>query len=72
MTAYGWKPLVIAGLVLVLAGAVLPFLMVIRVLPSSLWLSVVAYASSVSGIFLGIIASAMIYTERHRNGDGTP
>lgn len=61
--------LVVVGFCLVLAGAVLPFLMVIRLLPSPLWLSVVSYASSVTGLFLGVIAAAMIYAERRRDGD---
>ena len=64
--------LTLVGFGLVLAGAVLPFLMVIHVLPSPLWLSVVAYASSVSGLFLGIIGAAMIYAERRRDDGDAP
>ena len=55
-----------AGLFLVLAGVVLPFLMVIGVLPSSLWLSFVSYFSSVAGLFLGVLSVAAMVGNRKR------
>ena len=58
------------GFALVLTGAVLPFLMVIGVLPSSLWLSFIAYATSMSGMFLGLLGAAMLARERRRRDDG--
>ena len=61
--------LTVAGFALVLAGAVLPFLMVIGVLPSTLWLSFVAYGSSVSGLFLGLLGAASIVYERRRRDE---
>ena len=57
---------VMSGFALVLAGAVLPFLMVIGVLPSALGLSVLSYGCSVSGIFLGLIGAAAYAAERRR------
>jgi hypothetical protein len=65
--------LIALGFLLVLAGAVLPFLMVIGLLPAPLWLSVVSYLSSVSGLFLGLIGAAMwfgIRRRRHESEDG--
>ena len=56
----------VAAFCLVLAGAVLPFLMVIGVLPSSLWLSFVAYGSSVLGLLLGLVAAAQVFADRRR------
>jgi hypothetical protein len=61
--------LFVAGLALVLAGAVLPFLMVIGVLPSSLWLNFVAYISSVAGLFLGILSAAAFVAVRRRGDE---
>jgi hypothetical protein len=61
--------LFVAGLLLVVAGAVLPFLMVIGVLPSSLWLSFVSYFSSVAGLFLGLLSVAAMVGERKRRHD---
>ncbi len=58
-----------AGLLLVVAGAVFPFLMVIRVLPASMWLSFVSYFCSVTGLFLGLISAATMYSERRSKKD---
>ena len=49
--------LILGGLLLVTAGAGLPFLMVIRVLDSSLPLAVLSYAASLSGLLLGIVGA---------------
>lgn len=53
-------PIMIAvGFVLVIAGAVLPFLMVQQILRSTLFLNFLAFALSVSGLFLGLVGAAM-------------
>jgi hypothetical protein len=52
--------LLLGGLLLVTAGAGLPFLMVIRVLDLSLSLSVLAYAASLSGLLLGIVSAVRL------------
>jgi len=52
--------LLLGGLLLVTVGAGLPFLMVIRVLDLSLPLSVLAYAASLSGLLLGIVAAVTL------------
>jgi hypothetical protein len=61
------KMLVIAFLLLV-AGAVLPFLMIIDVLESTMFLNFTAYIVSVVGLFLGIIGIAT-YVGKARNND---
>jgi len=53
------------GFVLVLFGAVAPFLMVMRIVPSTFFLNFFSYAASVSGLFLGIIGAAL-YMRNHR------
>ena len=52
--------LLLSGLLLVTAGAGLPFLMIIRVLNLSLPLSVLAYAASLSGLLLGIVGAVRL------------
>jgi hypothetical protein len=52
--------LLLGGLLLVTAGAGMPFLMVIRVLELSLPLSVLAYAASLSGLLLGLVGAVKL------------
>ena len=59
--------LIFIGFLMVLSGAVLPFLMVIRVVDASLWLSFVAYGNSVGGLFLGLIGAASIAGRHSRD-----
>ena len=60
-----WKIIGI-GFVLVVLGFVLPFLMVIQVVESSIFLNFVSYAASVVGLFLGLIGAAL-YVRIHRS-----
>jgi hypothetical protein len=53
------------GFVLVLLGAVLPLLMVMRIIQPNFPLSFFSYAASVTGLFLGLIGTAF-YTRRRR------
>lgn len=58
------------GFVMVIAGAVLPFLMVQQILRSTLFLNFLAFAVSVSGLFLGLVGSAMyVKVQREKNRD---
>jgi hypothetical protein len=56
----------IIGFFMVLAGAVLPFLIVIGIIPSTLFLNFLAYFISVGGLFLGFIGMAMYVGEKRR------
>jgi hypothetical protein len=47
------------GFVLVLFGAVTPFLMVMHILPSTFFLNFLAYAASLLGLILGFVGSLM-------------
>jgi len=62
----GWKPLLILGGVLVIAGVVLPFLMVVQVLPSTFLLNFFAYISSVTGMWLGMLGAVQLFITRKR------
>lgn len=53
------RAIVLIGLVLVVAGVVLPFLMVMRIIPPNWILSFVSFAASVSGVMLGLVGAAL-------------
>jgi len=57
---------IVAAVLLLLVGAVLPFLMVIQVLESSFFLNFISYIASVVGLFIGIIGVAM-YVGKTKN-----
>ncbi|NPA06037.1 MAG: hypothetical protein GXO54_01350 [Chloroflexi bacterium] len=66
-----WPPrrLLTAAVVLLLVGAGLPFLMVIRVLPATWGLSVLSYSASVSGAFVGYLGIlSYLQWQRQRRG----
>ena len=48
---------IVLGAVLILAGFILSFLMVVKVIASSLFLSLFSYALSTAGLGLGITAA---------------
>ena len=50
---------VVVGFVLGVIGAVVPFLFVLRYLPSTFTLNFLAYGTSTVGIFLAVIGVAM-------------
>lgn len=62
-----WQPwhLILVGLILLLIGFMLPLLMVLGLLPSTFLLNFIAYATSVSGLLLGMIGAAF-YARIHR------
>ncbi|MDQ7030337.1 MAG: hypothetical protein Q9O62_11440 [Ardenticatenia bacterium] len=64
MEFISWKRLIALGFVLALIGAVLPFLMVIKLLPASFFLSFLAYGSSVAGLWFGMMGAVQAYLER--------
>jgi membrane associated rhomboid family serine protease len=61
-----YSRLIVIGFFLVLLGAVLPFLMVLRLIESTLLLNFVAFSASVAGLFLGVIGMATYVGEKRR------
>jgi hypothetical protein len=57
--------IILIGFILVLLGAVLPFLMVMRIIGSTFFLNFFSYGASVVGLFLGIIGSAL-FVQYHK------
>jgi hypothetical protein len=51
------RVIILIGFVLVLAGFVLPFLMVMRIIPPNWILSFFSYAASMAGVLLGLIGA---------------
>ncbi len=58
--------LILIGFLLVLSGAMLPWLIVLRVLESTLFLNFFSFTASVAGLFLGMIGSATYVREYRR------
>jgi hypothetical protein len=61
------RRLIFLAFVMVLMGAVLPFLMVMGTLESSILLNFIAYGVSVGGLFLGVISAAHYVRESDWN-----
>ena len=59
--------MIVAGFFCVLLGAVLPFLIVIRLVESTFLLNFVSFMASVVGIFLGVIGTAMHVGDSRRS-----
>jgi len=55
--------MILLGFVLVLAGAVLPILMVLQVLQSTFLLNFFSYGASIVGLFLGILGASSFVRE---------
>ena len=53
------------GFVLVVFGVVAPFLMVMKIIPSTFFLNFLSFAASVSGLVMGMYGAAM-YVREHR------
>lgn len=58
--------LILIGFFLVLAGMVLPFLMVIGFLPSTFFLNFFSYGASLTGLSLGIIGASLYVRGRRK------
>ncbi len=54
------------GLILLLLGWIPPFLMVLKIVPSTFFLNFFSWGASVSGLFLGMIGLAMLTTIKRR------
>lgn len=55
MTDISPTKIIIIGIILMLTGVVLPFLMAMRVLESTVLLNLLAFVSQVAGLFMGTI-----------------
>lgn len=58
--------MILIGLVLMLLGVALPFLMVMHIIESTFFLNFFSYTVSLLGLMLGLIGSASYMRERRR------
>ncbi|RPH58394.1 MAG: hypothetical protein EHM81_10070 [Chloroflexi bacterium] len=58
MNTFSPITILVTGFFLALAGAVLPFLMVVQVLESTFFLNFFSFTATMSGLFLGLIGAA--------------
>ncbi|MCS7056708.1 MAG: hypothetical protein NZM18_11120 [Thermoflexales bacterium] len=61
--------LIAVATVMLLLGFILPFLMVVRIVPSTFLLNFFSFAVSVAGLFIGIIGLATLVSGRRRRHD---
>jgi uncharacterized membrane protein len=61
------RAIILLGFVLVVLGFVLPFLMMIQVIPTTFFLALVSYLASFIGMILGIIGVAFYVREKDRD-----
>jgi hypothetical protein len=54
---------ILLGFILVVLGAVIPFLMVLGILQLSFWLSILAYSASVIGLLIGVVGASVFAQE---------
>ena len=59
--------MIVLGFFLVVFGFIGPFLMVLRVVDSSFWLSFLSYTASISGLILGVLGSALYVSRRRKS-----
>ena len=57
--------LLLLGFILVLLGAVIPWLIVLQIIPSTFFLNFFAYGASVAGLVLGVVGLAY-YAHEHK------
>jgi membrane associated rhomboid family serine protease len=58
--------IILIGFILVVVGVIIPFSIILEILPSTFFLSFVAYMSSIGGLLLGIIGAALYHREDER------
>jgi energy-coupling factor transporter transmembrane protein EcfT len=63
------RRIILIGFFLVLTGAVLPFLIVLQIIPSTFFLNFLAFTTSVSGLFLGLAGAGMYMSEQRHPRD---
>lgn len=57
--------MILLGFFLSMMGVIFPFLMVIKILPSTFFLNFFSYGASITGLLLGIIGASR-YIREHR------
>ncbi len=73
MSRFSTVHMIIIAVVLLLAGAVLPLLMVVKIIPSTFFLNFLAYACSLVGMvlgFLGLFSFVKIRRDRMKRERG--
>lgn len=63
--------LMVIGLIGLIIGVVLPFLMVLRLVESTFLLNFVAYGASITGLFIGMLG-AFSFARREREKQRNP
>jgi hypothetical protein len=59
-------PMILIGFLLVVVGAVLPWLIVLQILPSTYALNFISFAASILGLMLGVVGLAYFVSLRKK------
>jgi hypothetical protein len=62
--------MIFVGFILVVLVFLLPFLMMIQVIPTTFFLALISYMASLIGLFLGTIGAAFYVRERRDQDEG--
>jgi len=60
------KRLILIGFFLVLFGFIVPWLMVLDLIQTTLWLSFLVYGAQVSGLIMGMLGAAMLGRKKNK------
>jgi hypothetical protein len=63
--------LIVGGIILMILGIILPFLMVLQILESTLLMNFIAYLASFGGLIIGLMGVVEIARTRRRDEDET-
>jgi hypothetical protein len=66
MQSFSPVGLILIGFLLSMTGVMLPFLMIIHLVPSTFFLNFFSYGASLTGLFLGVIGASRYIRERRK------
>lgn len=60
------RTMIVVGILMMVVGWLLPFLMILQVLGSTFFLNFLSFTLSTAGLFLGMIGAALYYRQRRQ------
>ncbi len=60
------RTMIVVGILMMVVGWLLPFLMILQVLESTFFLNFLSFTLSTAGLFLGMIGAALYYRQRRQ------
>ncbi len=60
------RTMIVVGILMMIVGWLLPFLMILQMLESTFFLNFLSFTLSTAGLFLGMIGAALYYRQRRQ------